>query len=132
MPLATSVMGMQELVDNPHFHTMVAKQSKFIGAFRKSGHPLVKVAKNVLANVAPQTSINPNANNHPIPLPFRGIIVALVASIFKPGDAKVLSIAEINGLMSAGFNIHRHILPKIEEELSRQNATVLTTANKLA
>lgn len=88
IPLATSVMGMQELIDSPHFQTMVVKQSKFVRAFRKSKHPLVDVAKNVMTNVAPKTLDGENAEKHPVPLPFRGIIVAMVGSIFKPGDKK--------------------------------------------
>jgi len=132
IPLATSVMGMQELIDSPHFQTMVVKQSKFVRAFRKSKHPLVDVAKNVMTNVAPKTLDGENAKKHPVPLPFRGIIVAMVGSIFKPGDKKVLSIAEINGLISAGMNIHRNILPHIPQSSSKQENQVLTTANKLA
>jgi len=125
-------MGMQELIDSPHFQTMVVKQSKFVRAFRKSKHPLVDVAKNVMTNVAPKTLDGENAKKHPVPLPFRGIIVAMVGSIFKPGDKKVLSIAEINGLISAGMNIHRNILPHIPQSSSKQENQVLTTANKLA
>lgn len=132
IPLATSVMGMQELIDSPHFQTMVVKQTKFVRAFRKSGHPLDDVAKNVMTNVAPKTLVHENSGKHPVPLPFRGIIVAMVASIFKPGDKKVLSIAEINGLISAGMNIHRNILPYIPKSGSKQENTVLLTANKLA
>lgn len=132
IPLATSVMGMQELIDSPHFQTMVVKQSKFVRAFWKSKHPLVDVAKNVMTNVAPKTLDGENAEKHPVPLPFRGIIVAMVGSIFKPGDKKVLSIAEINGLISAGMNIHRNILPRIPSTGLKQENQVLTTANKLA
>merc|ERR1712178_599316 len=102
-------------------------------AFRKSKHPLVDVAKNVMTNVAPKTLVHDNASKHPVPLPFRGIIVAMIGSIFKPGDKKVSSIAEINGLISAGMNIHRNILPHIPKTgTSKQENAVLLTANKLA
>ena len=77
IPLATSVMGMQELIDSPHFQTMIVKQSKFVRAFRKSKHPLVDVAKNVMTNVAPKTLVHDNASKHPVPLPFRGIMANL-------------------------------------------------------
>lgn len=131
IPLAASVMGMQELVDSPHFQTMVAKQSRFVRAFLKSKHPLVGVTKNVMSNVAPSTCQNhENAAKHPVPLPFRGIIVAMIGAIFKPDDKKVLSIAEINGLISAGMNIHRNILPQITQ--TGQDKVILSTANKLA
>lgn len=70
-------MGMQELIDSPHFQTMVVKQSKFVRAFRKSKHPLVDVAKNVMTNVAPKTLDGENAKKHPVPLPFRGIMANL-------------------------------------------------------
>merc|ERR1712178_355534 len=101
-------------------------------AFRKSKHPLVDVAKNVMTNVAPKTLVHDNASKHPVPLPFRGIIVAMIGSIFKPGDKKVLSIAEINGLISAGMNIHRNILPQIPTTGPKHENAVLLTANKLA
>jgi len=84
--------------------------------------------------VAPKTFNHENASKHPVPLPFRGIMVAMVANIFKPGDKKVLSIAEINGLISAGMNIHRNILPyiRIDKDTSPQESQILITANKLA
>merc|ERR1712156_1297527 len=111
---------------------MIVKQFKFERAFRKSKHPLVDVAKNVISNVAPITLVHDNASKHPVPLPFRGIIVAMIGSIFKTGDKKVLSIAEINGLISAGMNIHRNILPQIPKTGSKRENSILLTANKLA
>ena len=56
----------------------------------------------------------------------------MIGSIFKPGDKKVLSIAEINGLISAGMNIHRNILPQIPTTGPKHENAVLLTANKLA
>merc|ERR1712061_338483 len=111
---------------------MIVKQSKFVFQFLDSKHPLVDVANNVMTHVAPTTLVHDNASKHPVPLPFRGIIVAMIASIFKTGDKKVLSIAEINGLISAGMNIHRNILPQIPKTGSKRENSILLTANKLA
>ena len=34
--LATSLKGMQDLIDSPHFYTIVLKHSKFVNKFMKS------------------------------------------------------------------------------------------------
>lgn len=127
-PLATSLKGMQDLIDSPHFYTIVLKHSKFVNKFMKSSHPLSTVAKTVLTNSAP--SSHPNSKNIPVPLAFRGILVALIAKVFsttnnQPQQKKLLLLAEINGLLEAGFNIHHHMLPQSGTDL------VTKTANKL-
>lgn len=108
-----------------------------------SNHTLVKIVNDVTSNTAP--SIHPNQKNHPVPLPFRGMVISLLGSLISSVQSNqnspekisksVQTLAEINGLIEAAINIHRNIHQKSEnlsQQISAQEQKFLLKINKLA
>jgi len=127
-PLSTSVIGMKSLLETSFdFEKILGQNMAFMTHFLRSGHPLVNVAKSISRNDSPTAEIN-NAESYPVPLNMRGMIIAMLGNSLQTdetADSEPI-LADVYGLISAAFNIHRNILP---DSTSKE---ILTRTNKLA
>jgi len=127
-PLSTSVIGMKSLLETSfNFEKLLGQNMAFMTHFLRSGHPLVSVAKNVTQNISPTVQVA-NAENYPVPLHMRGLIIGMLGNSLKTDETSSLEpiLADVHGLISAAFNVHRNILPDSTPK------EILTRTNKLA
>jgi len=127
-PLSTSVIGMKSLLETSfNFEKLLGQNMAFMTHFMRSGHPLVDVAKSISRNDSPTAEIT-NAESYPVPLNMRGLVIAMLGNSLQTEKTAKLepTLAEVYGLISAAFNIHRNILP---DSTSKE---ILTRTNKLA